>query len=79
MKHCMSGSGEVEHVPYSLRDGGGSWGALDNSYMAYTDRGASGVDVECTMPSRGWGGRCREDTYTLPDSYDAMYHSPEVA
>ena len=78
MKHCMSGSGEVEHVPYSLRDGGGSWGALDNSYTAYTDRGASGVDVECTMPSRGWG-RCREDTYTLPDSYDAMYHSPEVA
>ncbi len=55
MKHCMSGSGEVEHVPYSLRDGGGSWGALDNSYTAYTDRGASGVDVECTMPSRGWG------------------------
>jgi len=55
MKHCMSGSGEAEHVPYSLRDGGGSWGALDNSYMAYTDRGASGVDVECTMPSRGGG------------------------
>lgn len=79
MKHCMSGSGEAEHVPYSLRDGGGSWGALDNSYMAYTDRGASGVDVECTTPSRGWGERCREDTYTLPNSYDAMYHSPEVA
>ena len=41
--------------------------------------GASGVDVECTMPSRGWGERCREDTYTLPDSYDATCHSPEVA